>query len=122
MSRLVIPYGILIIIFSLGSTLVLLSSPHHVDIEFLIANNASLIIFPLTAYSLRKADTLGNKTTVTILLLFAVICILFYYIHDLIFNSVDGISSIILFPFTILVLTLLFIANILRRWNKISSS
>lgn len=122
MSRLIIPYGILVILFCLGSTLLLLSSPHHVDIEFLIANTASLIIFPLTTYSLRKAYTLGKKTNITILLLFSVVCILSYYINDLIFNSVDGISSIILFPFTILVLTLLFIVNILRRRKTISNS
>ena len=113
MSRLIIPYNILIIVFCLGSTLLLLGSPHHVDKEFLIANTSALIIFPLTAYSLRQTYH-RNRWTVASIILLAVTCgITFYYINDLAFNGVDGISSIILYPAIIVVLSIAFIANII---------
>ena len=115
MSRLIIPYSVLIIIFCLGSTLLLLGSPHHVDIQFLGATTASLIFFPLTAYFLRKSYSAGKKVSLTIFLLFLTGCILLYYTSDFLFNSIGGISSIILFPFAVLLLTILFIINLLIR-------
>lgn len=112
MNRLIIPYNLLIIIFCLGSTLLLLGSPHHVDKEFLIANFSALIIFPLTAYFLRQTYHRSRWTVVTIILLVVTCGITFYYINDLAINAVDGISSIIVYPAIIVVLSIGFIANI----------
>lgn len=115
MSRLIIPYNVLIVVFCIGTTLLLLSSPHHVDTGFLIANTASLIIFPLTAYFLHKVYSKNKHPVLTITLLVLTACILLYYIRDFLFNSIDGISTIILFPFTVLLLTILFIVNIFMK-------
>lgn len=119
MSRLIIPYNLLIIVFCLGSTLLLLGSPHHVDKEFLITNTLALIVFPLTAYSLRLTYRKSRWTVASIILLTVTCSITFYYIHDLAFNAIDGVSSIIIYPTIIVALSILFIANIIfSRLNK----
>jgi hypothetical protein len=112
MNRLIIPYNVLIVVFCIGTTLLLLSSPHHVDTDFLIVNTASLIIFPLTAYFLNKVYSKNKQRVLAITLLVLTGCILLYYIKDFLFNNADGISMIIVFPLAILLLTILFIVNI----------
>jgi SNF family Na+-dependent transporter len=121
MSRLIIPYNVLLVVFCVGTTLLLLSSPHHVDTDFLIVNTASLVIFPLTAYFLNKTYSSNRKSGLTITLLLLTSCILFYYIRDFLFDSVDGISTIILLPFTVLFLTILFVVNIFIRRKEQTS-
>lgn len=119
MSRLIIPYNLLIIVFCIGSTLLLLGSPHHVDKEFLIANTSALIVFPLTAYALRQTYRKSRWTVTSIILLALTCCITFYYINDLAFNATDGVSTIIIYPAIIVALSISFIANIIfSRLNK----
>lgn len=119
MRRLLIPYNFLIIVFCLGTTLLLLSSPHHVDTEFIIVNTASLIIFPLTAYYLKRTYSVSKKmTNWTILLIFLTGCIVIYYICDLATNEIDGIQSIILFPIIVLLITALFVIDLLKKRRK----
>jgi len=115
MSRLIIPYNVLIVIFCIGTTLLLLSSPHHVNTDFLIVNTASLIIFPATAYSLNKTYSNNKRSALTITLLALTAGVLLYYIGDFLFNNVDGISMIILIPLAVLLLTILFIVNVFSK-------
>lgn len=115
MSRLIIPYNLLIIFFCVSSTLLLLSSPHHVDKEFLIANTSALIVFPLTAYFLSQTYRKNRWTKTSVLLLVLTCCITFYYINDLVFNSIDKVSSIVLYPIIIVLLSIIFIVNILLK-------
>lgn len=124
MSRLIIPYNLLIIVFCFGSTLLLLGSPHDVDKEFLIANTLALIVFPLTAYSLRQTYRKSRWIVVSIILLVVTCGITFYYINDLTFNGVDGVSSIIVYPAIIVVLSIAFIINIifLKLYKKRQSA
>jgi Na+/proline symporter len=113
MNRLINLYNLLIIVFCLGSTLLLLGSPHHVDNEFLIATTSALIVFPLTAYSLRQTYRKSRWRIASIILLAVTCGITFYYINDLAFNGVDRVSSIIVYPAIIIVLSIAFIANII---------
>ena len=115
MGRLIIPYNVLIVVFCVGTTLLLLSSPHHVDTDFLIVNTASLIIFPSTAYFLNKTYSNNKHSALTIILLVLTVGVLLYYIKDFLLNSDEGISTITLFPLVVLLLTILFIANIFMR-------
>lgn len=113
MSRLIIPYNLLIIVFCFGSTLLLLGSPHHVDKEFLIANTSALIIFPFTAFSLGQTYRKSRWTVTSIILLAMTCCITFYYIIDFAFNATDGVSSIIIYPAIVAALSISFIVNII---------
>jgi hypothetical protein len=114
MNRLIIPYSILIIVLCFGTTLLILSSPHHVDTDLLVINTASLVIFPLTVYFLNKTYFKSKQVVLTLILLTLTGCIQLYYIRDL-FNDENGISSIILLPLAVLLLTLLFLKNIFAR-------
>lgn len=119
MRRLIIPYNLLITVFCLGSTLLLVGSPHHVDKEFLIANTSALIVFPLTTFSLRQTYRKSRWTVTSIILLAVTCCITFYYINDLAFNAIGGASSIIIYPVIVAALSISFIANIIfSRLNK----
>jgi hypothetical protein len=116
MRRLIIPYNVLIIVFCFGTTFLLLSSPHHVDTDYLIVNSVSLVIFPLTAFFLNKTYSDNKRSGLTIALLVLTSSILLYYIgEDFLFNSVDEISTITLFPIVVLLLTVLFIVNLFIR-------
>ena len=118
MSRLIIPYNLLIIVFCIGSTLLLLGSPHHVDKEFLIANTSALIVFPLTAYSLRLTYRKSRWTVASIILLAVTCGITLYYINDLAFNAIEGVSPIIIYPVIIVALSISFIANIFFKTKQ----
>lgn len=115
MSRLIIPYNFFILIFCVGTALLMFASSHRVDTGFLIANTSSLVVFPLTAYFLNRVYSEGKQPVLTITLLVLTACILLYYIRDFMFNSVDGISTIILFPLVVLLLSILFIVNIFLK-------
>lgn len=119
MSRFIVPYNVLLIIFSLGSTLLLLGSPHQVDRAFLITNTASLFIFPLTAYFLYKFYAASKKANLLILLLLLTVFILFYYLWDLVVHGSSGIDPIIFYPILLLLLTVLFIYGLVaKRRNR----
>ena len=121
MKHLIILYTIFLLIFCFGTTLLLLSSPHHVDKEFLILNTSSLVIFPITAFSLFKIyrNNKAKSFDITILLLAITAIIFGYYIQDFLkdINTSSGIKAIILFPICLLILTIIFAINIIKRRN-----
>lgn len=101
----------------------LFGSPHQVDSSFLVANTASLIIFPLTAYLLRKSYSnskdLGFTIQLTILLLVATCGIFTYYTFDFAWNTEEGTSSIIWLPIIVSILAIVFIVNLVTKLRKI---
>jgi hypothetical protein len=118
MRRLIIPYNILIIIFCLGTTLLFLSSSHHIDIEFHIVNTASLIVFPLTAYFLEVSYNSGKRINLAVSLLIMTLCILLYYIRDLIINNDGDTSEIIIYPVIVALISIIFIVKLLKEKRK----
>jgi hypothetical protein len=119
MTRLIIPYCLLIIGFGLFTTLLFLGSAHNVDKDFLVVNISSLIVLPLTGYFLYKfynGATKNKGLTIVLLLLTAVIFT--YYTYDLFINS-DNISWFSFLPLTALILTLLFLFQATQRNLKL---
>lgn len=115
MTRLIIPYSILIIVFELITTLLLLASPHHVDNDFLFVNVSSLIVLPLTGYFLFKFYNSSTKNkSLTIFLLLSTAGIFSYYTYDF-FKGSDDISWFSFVPLAALVLTLLFLFQAFQK-------
>ena len=118
MKLLIVLYSFLLILFCLSTTFLILSSPHHLDKDLLVFNSFSLLIFPATILLLNK--TYDGRTKAIPWTFFSLILtglILIYYLQDLL-TSVDGISRIILFPISLLVLTIFFVVVIMSKRNK----
>lgn len=119
MTRLVIPYSVLIIAFGLLTTFLLLASSHHVDTDFLVINTSSLIVFPLTAYFLFKNANNWTKTnSLTILLLSLTAIIFTYYTYDF-FKYGSDITWFSFVPLAALILTLVFLVVTLQKRQTI---
>ena len=120
MTRLIIPYSILIIAFGLVTTFLLLASSHHVDKDFLVVNTSSLLVFPLTAYFLFKNANRGaNNFGLTILLLSMTAIIFTYYTYDF-FKYASDITWFSFVPLTALILTLVFLVSTIQKRQTIS--
>ncbi len=109
MTRLIIPYSVLIIVYGLFMTLLILASPHHVDKDLLVVNFSSLVIFPLTGYLLYKSSNgqTKNKSLVNVFLLLTAL-IFTYYSYDLLKDTSD-VSWFDFLPLAALMLSLLFL-------------
>lgn len=115
MTRLIIPFSILIIVFGLVTTFLLLASSHHVDKDFLVVNTSSLLVFPLTAYFLFKNANSWTKTNGLTILLLSMTAILFtYYTYDF-FRYASDITWFSYVPLTALILTLVFLASTIQK-------
>jgi hypothetical protein len=115
MTRFITPYSILLIAFGLLTTFLLLASGHHVDKDFLVINSTSLVVFPLTAYFLRKNANSWTKTNgLTILLLSLTAIIFIYYTYDF-FKNVSDITWFSFVPLTALIFTLIFLAMAIQK-------
>jgi len=117
MTLLTIPYCIFLVLFGLFTTFLLLSSSHHVDLDFLIINCTSLAILPLTAYFLLSTTfRKGKYINSTFFLLTLTGLIFCYYTYDL-FKEVNSIKDLTLFtfiPLIALILTVLFAIKIIK--------
>ncbi len=119
MTRLIIPYSILIIAFGLATTFLLLASSHHVDKDFLVVNTSSLVVFPFTAYFLFKNANTWTKTKgLTILLLSLTAIIFTYYTYDF-FKYASDITWFSFVPLIALILTLFFLAMTVQKRQTI---
>jgi hypothetical protein len=119
MTRLIIPYNILIMSFGLVTTFLLLASSHHVDKDFLVVNTSSLVVFPSTAYFLFKNANSWTKTNgLTILLLSLTAIIFSYYTYDF-FKYASDITWFSFVPLTALILTLIFLASTVQKRQTI---
>ena len=115
MTRLIIPYSILLIGFGLLTTLLLLASSHQVDKDFLVINFSSLVVFPLTAYFLFKNANSRTKTNgLTILFLSLTAIIFIYYTYDFFKNESD-ITWFSFVPLAALILTLAFLVVTVQK-------
>ena len=114
MTRLTIPYSILIITFGLFLTLMILASPHHVGKDLMTISLVSLLIFILTGYFLHRSFSVQKNTPLTITLLFLTAIIFGYYTYDM-FKKQSGFSWLDIWVITAFTLTLLFILSLFQK-------
>ncbi|SFQ45050.1 hypothetical protein [Parafilimonas terrae] len=117
MTRLTIPYSIIIIFFGLFTTLMILASPHQVGKGLLTISVASLLIFILTGYFLYRSFSTQKNTALTICLLLLTAIIFGYFTYDIIRMHSDF-SILDLLPIAAFAFTIFFIVSLLQKRHQ----